>query len=565
MHPLNTETMVYVTQRTELMVGLFYLATIYASLRYWKTVTPKQRYLWLIAAILICLAGMASKEIMVTAPVMVVLLERTFFTGSFRRALRQSWPLYVGLAIGWILLLLLNYDRPRSASAGFNLAVSPLVYWYTQAKVLWMYFKLAVWPWPLLIHYQLPYLETFGQAWPWLLATGALVIGMLALVWRRYALGFVGAWVLLILSPTLIVPIVTEVAAERRMYLPLAAIVTLFVAGGYGLAQKAGIGTNTARARRLAGSKPDLAITATVAITLALAWSLVDVRRLAAYHDTITLWRNTLEYEPNNSVANGQLGVALLHANRPAEAIKPLQKALQLDPTLVDSRYNLGYALVSLGRIDEGIEQFQEALRSEPNYVDAHLNLACALAAVGRTQAAVEQFQQTLQLDPNNTKAHGNLGAALWKLGKREQAIDEMQTTVQLSPNDASAHRNLGIALGNVGACKRLSNNFNKRCCSKPHDAMTRNKLGLALKQTGRPLEAVEQFNESIRLQSNLAESWFQLASAYAEMNRTDQALAAANKALNLAQSQGQTALFQQISTWLDKHATASTPAAPGK
>src|SRR6185436_2962197 len=89
------------------------------------------------------------------------------------------------------------------------------------------------WPWPLVIHYGAPYLGTLGEAWPWVVAAIALGIGTLVLLWRRSAIGFVGACVWLILSPTLVVPIITEAAAERRMYLPLAAIVTLVVVGGY--------------------------------------------------------------------------------------------------------------------------------------------------------------------------------------------------------------------------------------------------------------------------------------------------------------------------------------------
>ncbi len=112
-HPLNSETVVYMTQRTELMVALFYLATIYAALRYWAANTARQRSAWLAAATLACLAGMASKEMMASAPVIILLLERVFITGSFRKAIRKSWLLYLGLSLGWLLLLALNYDRPR--------------------------------------------------------------------------------------------------------------------------------------------------------------------------------------------------------------------------------------------------------------------------------------------------------------------------------------------------------------------------------------------------------------------------------------------------------------------
>ena len=173
-----------------------------------------------------------------TAPVIVLLFERTFIAGSFRQALKQSWRLYLGLLLGWGLLAGLNYQAPRSGTAGFNLDVSPYAYWLTQAKVLLMYVKLVVWPWPLVIHYDFPYFNNLSEAWPWALAVLLIGVATGVLVWRRSWLGFVGAAVFIVLSPTSIVPITTEVAAERRMYLPLAAIITAIVAGGYVLARK---------------------------------------------------------------------------------------------------------------------------------------------------------------------------------------------------------------------------------------------------------------------------------------------------------------------------------------
>src|ERR1700733_10717650 len=140
------------------MVGLFYLATLYGSLRYWEAASSTRRTIWLLVTTVTCLAGMACKEVMVTAPVLVLLFERTLVTGSFRQSLRQSWSLYVGLVLGWLLLLALNYERARANTAGFDLSVAPATWWMTQAKVLWVYLKLTVWPWPLAIHYSLPFL-----------------------------------------------------------------------------------------------------------------------------------------------------------------------------------------------------------------------------------------------------------------------------------------------------------------------------------------------------------------------------------------------------------------------
>ncbi len=233
LHPLQTEAIEYVTQRTELMVALFYLATLYAGLRYFAAAEPRPRAAWCAAAVTASLLGMACKEVMVTVPIIVLLFERTFIAGTFRAALGRSWPLYAGLAASWLLLLALNAGNPRADSAGFHAGVPLLAYWYTQAKVLLLYLKLAVWPWPLVISYELPLNDTLSAAWPWLLAASVLVVATAVLLWRRRAAGFVGACVLIILSPTLLVPIVREVAAERRMYLPLAALVAWVFCGGY--------------------------------------------------------------------------------------------------------------------------------------------------------------------------------------------------------------------------------------------------------------------------------------------------------------------------------------------
>src|SRR4029079_11515134 len=198
----------------------------------------RHRAAWLTLAVLACLAGMASKEVMVSAPLMVLLFDRTFISGSFAGAVRRSWPLYAGLAATWIALALLMLNAPHGQTAGFGLRIPAYVWWLTQSKVFLMYLKLAVWPWPLLVYYELPQLETFAASWMYVLPVLALGIATLVLLWRNHPLGYLLTWVFGILSPTSLVPIVTEVAAERRMYLPLAAIVVLAVVGGGMLAAR---------------------------------------------------------------------------------------------------------------------------------------------------------------------------------------------------------------------------------------------------------------------------------------------------------------------------------------
>ena len=349
LHPLQTEAVEYVTQRTELLMAFCYLATLYLSLRYWGARSAAERRAWLTLSGLACLSGMACKEVMVSAPIVVLLFERTFVAGSFRRALTASWPLYAALSLGWVLLAALNYGGPRSVTAGFHLGVPAQVWWYTQCKVLLLYLKLAAWPWPLVIHYDMPYLDTLRTAWPWLLAVVLLGFMTVILLGRGTASGFLLASVFVILSPTLAVPITTELAAERRMYLPLAALVTLVVLGGYGLAR----GLQRFLAHNGAGTldrRIPLTLTGSAAVVVAVVYGVVSARRLEVYRDAVTLWQDTAIYQPRSPLVQMNLGLALMNAGRPHEAIEHYELLLRLEPEKAATHHNnLGYALGRAG------------------------------------------------------------------------------------------------------------------------------------------------------------------------------------------------------------------------
>ena len=342
-HPLQTETVVYITQRTELMVGFFYFALFYCALRYWSAPEGSNKSTWLALAIMASFAGMACKEVMVSAPVLILLFHRTFVTGSFAQSLRQAPRLYLGLFASWILLLLLNYDAPRGESAGFHLGIPAYVWWFTQAKLLCIYLKLIVWPSPLHIRYLTPYIKTFGDAWPWLLIVAALILATTVLLWRRRSAGFVGAWVFLILSPTMIVPIVTEVGAERRMYLPTAAIAALFTALLYSLVEK--VGSRSTRDARVSRRIVNVAVPA---LLLAIVWSFVDVHRISAYNSHANLWQEDVDTQFDNYADCDTSGAGLLKMGQFEGALGMFNRSLQLNPNSAIAHDNLGLALRSL-------------------------------------------------------------------------------------------------------------------------------------------------------------------------------------------------------------------------
>jgi len=224
-HPLVSETVDYATQRTESLMGLFFLLTLYASIRARE---PKQSSVWTSAAILSCAAGMATKESMAVAPIAVVLYDLVFEFDSFGRALAARRVLYGGLALTWVELGVLLWRWPKSMAGGT--AASSLTYALNQAQMIGRYLWLSFWPHSLVVDYGLPQPLHVSDVAAQLIVIAVLVTLTAIALFRWPAFGFLGAMFFLTLAPTSsVIPIRTEVGAERRMYLPLAALVVIVV------------------------------------------------------------------------------------------------------------------------------------------------------------------------------------------------------------------------------------------------------------------------------------------------------------------------------------------------
>lgn len=441
LHPLQTETVIYATQRTELMMALFYLATLYSSLCYWASSSlPLQHAAWLTLATISCLAGMASKEVMVSAPLIVLLFDRTFISGSLAGALRKSWPLHVALFATWILLLGLSVGSPHSGATGFKLASSVYAWWFTQAKIMWLYLKLAIWPNPLLIHYKLPLVTTPLEASLYVLPLLLLGIGTLVLLWRNHPVGFLGIWIFAILSPTFIIPVVTEMAAERRMYLPLAALVVLLVVGWYRLA--AWIIRRQSSSLESAPAVGPAAI-AIPTLVIAIVCGLMSAHRLKAYQEPVELWQQVLRLQPQNETAHLALGKYSDDAGDLAAAVTHFREAVRLEPQLPQARFNFGVLLLKTNAYDEAAAQFAEGAQLSPKDIRMFNNQALALGLAGRNEEALIALQAALQLSPNDWTLYNNLGEVLKNLGRHLEAIGAYQEALRLNPDALSLYNDI--------------------------------------------------------------------------------------------------------------------------
>jgi tetratricopeptide (TPR) repeat protein len=536
-HPLQTEAVTYISQRAESLMGLFYLLTIYCFIRGTENCrsgfTPDSSGInpdlqsegggrnssqlstlssrlpvfrslgeggWFVTSILACLLGALTKEIIVTAPVMVLLYDRTFVAGSFREAWRRRWKYYLRLAGTWLLLAheMTGLDQ-RAVGFDEGGADTWWTYALTSCRSAVLYLKLAIWPHPLVFDYGHYMIQHASEAAPYALVLAAWLLGTAIALWRWPVAGFAGAWFFLILAPTTsVVPIGGQPMAEHRMYLSLAAVVGGVVLGLYKWMGRRSLVLFAAMAVGLGG---------------------LTIHRNKVYHSRLAIWTDTVAKQPDNARARNDLGNAYLALGRLPEATAEFQAALRIYPDYMDAHYNLGGILAktparwpeaishleaalqidpdnaeahnALGgilmnfpdRLPEAMGHFNEAVRIKPDFADAHNNLAIILAGTaGGLPDAISEYEVALRIKPDFAMAHYNLAIALSQTpGRQSDAIAEYEAALRLKPDLAQAHTNLGIILANIpGRLPEAIKHFEAALQLEPDSPTARENLGMA-------------------------------------------------------------------------------------
>lgn len=528
LHPIQTEAVIYATQRTELMMAFFYLATLYCSLRYWSLEptserNARHRSLWLLAAIVSCICGMASKEVMVSAPLVVLLFDRAFVSGSLSAALHRSRPLYVGLAASWLVLLGLNLSAPRGASAGFELGRARSSWWLTQCQIHLMYLKLVIWPFPLLIHYELPYLDSLAASWMYVLPVLALAIVALVLLVRNTPAGFLLAAMAAVLAPTFVIPILTEMAAERRMYLPLAPVVVLFIMGCYLAIDSARKRATTSQPSAI--SRPAVPVPAIAAATILIVLcGVASARRLVDYRDESQLWRQVVERQPGNYMAHYNMGMYYNRSGREAESFAELQKAVAARPDYPPALDAIGIAYFTAGRVPEAVESLETALRLQPDYVPALNNLGFVRMQSGQIDEALDLFRRALELNGANPVTLERLGSALISAGRPDEAISALRLARSLAPDDVDVLNQLATALSAVNQLPEAIDLLRRAVELRPDYAGARRNLGIILFRAGDLRGAADHFQRYLELRPEDLDAYLKLATIVAGLGEHQQA-----------------------------------------
>jgi Flp pilus assembly protein TadD len=469
-HPLQTATVTAIAQRTESLCGLFYLLVFYNFVRGLGSARP---WRWWIPALVSSLLGMGTKEVMVTAPLLLGWFDRTFVAGSLAGAWRQRGRLHVLMIATWLPLgwILWQAGGARGPAAGFGLGVEWWQYALKQCEAIVHYLRLACVPWPLVYDYGTGVTQHLSAVW-WQAALLMLLVGAtLWAAWRRPAVGFPALWFFVILAPSSsVVPLVMQTMAEHRMYLPLAGLV-----GPAVLLLYRGLGAR---------------LPAVVAI-LALAGIAATAVRNRDYRSELEIWGDTVAKVPDNRRAHSNLGYALLDAGDTTGAVAVFEQARMLAPDDTGGLINLANALIEAGRPGEARTHLQHAIALQPEVAPVHLNLGHAWLAEQRVPEARDAYATAARLDPRLAEAPAHLGGVQLQLGEWEGARRASIAALALDPALTGARRNLGVALLQLHRPAEAAAELARVHAAEPADQVTIRALAFAHAQWGQPAEAM--------------------------------------------------------------------------
>lgn len=500
LHPIQTEAVDYVVQRTELLVSLFYAGTVYASIRAWDAATQRRRLGWYAVAVASCLLGMGSKEVMVSAPLIVLLYDRAFRADSWKslvaRPARRTW-FYVALFATLLWLAVLVSSGARDTTVGFGGALSVPRYFYTQAWAISRYLRLLFWPAGLIYDYgSAPIDGLIGV--PGLLLLGALGIATLV-AWTRDRwrwFGFAGAWFFLLLGPSSsVVPIRTEIAAERRIYLASAAIIVMVVVGIVALMRRVSRADETRATQWRNAGRAALVIVSAI-------FAVLTFERSSLYRNPEALWRDVIAKRPSNPRAYDNLAAVVL----------------QKDST----------------RRPEAEQLFRQAIAVDSTYVSAWTNLSDVQMAEGRTADAHAVLEHVLRIAPQYIDANARMGGVLIKEGDLAHGIPMLERVVASAPTD-ELYVLLGTAYMTVGRSEDAANALRRAVALNPARTDVAAYVGALLAQNGHPDQAIPYLENAARAPDAQAMVYALLSLSYAQLNQPSQVQAAASFAVQRA------------------------------
>jgi protein O-mannosyl-transferase len=508
LHPLHVESVAWVSERKDVLSGLFFLLTLLMYVQYVaksKVQGPKSKVFYGLTLCFFAL-GLMSKPMLVTVPFVLLLLDywpiQRFNRSTIPRLLLEKVPF---LALSMVSCLVTLFAQRQAIQPIKWLPLSQRIH---SALISYIaYLGQAFYPAKLAIFYPLPendlHLLEFTLAFILLAGISA---GVLVLRQRHPCLLVGWLWYLGMLVPVIgLVQVGEQARADRYTYLPLIGMFILLVWGISELFE------------RMRYRRQVLSIGASFTVTAALM--VCASIQTSYWRNSESLWTHALACTSGNYVGHNNLGIVFAERGQSATALEQYQMALAIEPGYADAHNNLGIMLASQGRVAEATEHYRIALEIKPDFAEAHYNLGNLLARQGRPAEAAKHYQKASETRPDSPKVHYRLALTLKDLGQFEGAIVHYQKILELEPRPLLAQNALAWLLA---TCPDAS-----------------------LRNGSRAVELAQQAEQLSRGAS--PEILDTLAAAYAEAGRFSEAVVTAERALRLAQAKPHPPLADSI------------------
>lgn len=538
LHPVEVESVAWVTELKNVLSLFFCLL----SARAWvEFVNETPGRWWFYGAAWLCQAlALTAKTTACTLPAALLLI---LWIQHKPIRLARCAPLAPFLAISLAMgLVTIWWERYHQFTVGSAFSISLAGRLLIASRAIWFYLGKLFWPVGLAFSYPRWHIDPGNPlAWGWLAACAAAAA---AICLTRDKLGRGPETAALYFVATLS-PLLGFIMEYTFHY--------TYVADHYQYAASIGPLTLAAAGMdklfgRLAALKPVLY---TALLTLL---GLLTARQCEVYADSETLWRATLQCDPDSYIARNNLSQIYLKQGRLDDAIRLSREALALEPTDPVGELNLGYGLLQKGQWDESIIHCRRSLALQPNGPDAYYNIGQAFLKKGQFENARTNFAMAVRLKPDFAGAWCNLGFALVQNGRIDEAIASYQKALALDPDYALAHNDLGGILLRKGENAQALAHFQRAMELEPGFAEAHYNAGGVLFGMGRLEEALHQYEIAASLNPRFKQAHFMLgkvAEAFARHGDASRAASIAQEALRLAQAAGEADLESRFAAEL--------------
>jgi tetratricopeptide (TPR) repeat protein len=448
-HPVNVESVAWITERKNTLAMLFYVTSLLFYLRFEET----DRWRWYGMALGSFVLALLSKTAVVPLPIVLLGLAWWQRDRVCSRDVKHTLPFFgvaalLGLITVWFQSFnVIGLETVRADGLLSRLAGAGWAVWFYLYKALLPVNLIFVYP-----KWQIDATNLLSYVPGLLLAAGAVAL------WR-YRKGWSRAW---LLGLGYFVVMLLPVLGFRDIYFMRYSLVAdhwqyFSIIGPIGLVAT-GITWTSERLK-----KRNVFLVPVFSLILLLVLGALTWRQTCYYSDIETLWKMTIARNPACLMAHNNLGLFLEEKGQLDKAINHFQEGIRLNPNVALTYNNRGVVYIKLGKYQLAIEDFTEAIRLEPNYAGAYFNNRGGVYdKLGQYQLAVEDFTEAIRLEPNFALTYNNRGVVYIKLGKYQLAIENFTEAIRLEPNFAGAYNNRGVADDNLGQYQNAIDDFSR-------------------------------------------------------------------------------------------------------